>query len=134
MRDFFEIFWHFSALLSSTFSGFSPKTRLFGKKSGGTPNPPAAGLRRASGGRRENLIRVRGYHHLFDLWVRGTPTFFNRKVAFSSPLATLPDTPPSIKNKSKSRLLLGRSKKSKKYSIIRRKNAEIYQKSLSKSQ
>ena len=37
LRDIFDIFG--SAWLSSAFSGFSPKTRLFGKKSGGTPNP-----------------------------------------------------------------------------------------------
>ena len=84
------------------------KTRLFGKKSEGTPNPqvkkvgvtpnpdqiftsaaaraaPAGrGASRASGGRRENLIRVRGYPHFFDLWVRGTPTFLTENVEFSA--------------------------------------------------
>ena len=76
------------------------------KKSGGTPNPQvkivgepltlikfsfrpplaarsaASGRSRASGGRNENLIRVRGSPHYFDLRVRGTPTFFTENVEF----------------------------------------------------
>ena len=77
------------------------KTRLFGKKSGvplihksiewGEPLTlikfslrAAASRSRASGGRRENLIRVRGSPHFFDLWVRGTSTFFTENVEFSA--------------------------------------------------
>ena len=50
------------------FGGFRRKLDIFG-----------------SGGRRENLIRVRGYPHFFDLWVRGTPTFFTEKSSFRRP-------------------------------------------------
>ena len=92
------------------------KTRLFGKKNVGTPNPPVkkmgvtpksdeifasaaarrgGGRRRreapteagaaASGGRRENFIRLRGYPHFFDWWVRGSPIFFTEKSSFRRP-------------------------------------------------
>ena len=95
------------------------KLDIFGKKSGGTLNPQVkivggtpnpdqifvsaaacavrakTGLRRASGGRQENLIRVRSSPHYFDLRVRGTPTCFTENVEFSSRLAPPPDTPPS---------------------------------------
>ena len=82
------------------------KTRLFGKKSGGTPNPQvkkvgvtpnpdqifasaaklayrsAVRRSRQTGGRRENLISVRGYPHFFDWWARGIPIFFTERSSF----------------------------------------------------
>ena len=91
----FSLFLKFSKF--DFFWGVFADNSTFSIKKVGVPltRRSAAGLRRASNGRHENYIRVRGSPHYFDLRVRGTPTFFTENVEFSSRLASAPDTPPS---------------------------------------
>ena len=54
---------------------------------GVTPNSDqifASAAARRGGGRRENLIRIRGYPHFFDLLVTVTPSFFTENVKISA--------------------------------------------------
>ena len=80
---FFGVFAE-NSTFSDKKSGGTPNPQV--KKVGGTPNPDEISRRPAGaargGGRRENLIRVRGYPQFFDWWVRGTPTFFTEKSSF----------------------------------------------------
>ena len=64
------------------------KTRLFGKKSGGTPNPqvkkvgitpnPDQIFASAAARAAEPGVGARGFPHFLDLWLRGTPASSNR--------------------------------------------------------